>query len=91
MVVGKLRHVLVEIENNADGDNQQDGKDVGANELADDVPVETLETHPPTPPCREGRRHIVFSIFFLLDSHLFGIYSPPSQRGVGGGSSYSLS
>ena len=45
MVVGKLRHVRVEGEHDADGYDQQDGKDVSANELADDVPVEPFHNN----------------------------------------------
>ena len=42
VVGGKLGEVLVDVEDDADGDNQDDGIDVGADELVDDIPVHAL-------------------------------------------------
>ena len=43
MELGEFGEVFVDVENNGDGDDQSDGKKVGANELANDVTIECLE------------------------------------------------
>ena len=43
MVLRELREVLVEVEHNRNGDNQQDGLDVCTDELPDDVPVQNAD------------------------------------------------
>ena len=81
MVLRKLREVLVEVEDQGDGDDQHDGEYVGADKLPDDVPVETTEKvlgrqlaqhtrHPgPRPAYRLGLGHPAPHLVYGL-SHL---------------------
>ena len=43
MVRRELRQVLVDIDDDGYGDDEDDGVEVGAYELVDDVPVHTLD------------------------------------------------
>ena len=43
MILGKLCQVFVHVENNGDADNECDGKEICANELADDIPIKFLQ------------------------------------------------
>ena len=43
MRLGKLSQVLVDIEYDGNGDDECDGKEVGSDELAYNVPVECLD------------------------------------------------
>ena len=43
MILCKLCQVLVDIKYNTDGDNQEDGENIGADKLLDDIPIQTLD------------------------------------------------
>jgi hypothetical protein len=42
VVVRKLSQVLVDIKDDGNRDNQNDGIEIGTNELVDDIPVHSL-------------------------------------------------
>ena len=43
MILRELRQVLIDVEDNGDADDQDNGKEIGTDELSDDVSVEDLD------------------------------------------------
>ena len=43
VILRELCQVLVHVEHDGDGDNQDDGEEIGADELLDDIPVEPFD------------------------------------------------
>jgi len=43
VVLRELREVLIDVKDNGDGHDEDDGEEVGSDKLLDDIPVELME------------------------------------------------